>query len=160
MKNILKFALLISAITLIAVGCRKDSDSSLINTWEIQRLELKEITFASGVDAIQQAAVRASLPMLINEFINPELVGITLEFRENGNLITTDQSGDIFTGSYTVSGNILTITEGFYAASGRFSISGNTLHWDIDPTDIFLEEGFGDIMGISSLVFRFVLRRV
>lgn|GEM_PF-6412999 len=160
MKNILKLTLLISAIAMIAVGCRTESDSSLINTWRVERLELSDITFTGGINAMQQAGIRAMLTALINEYINPELAGTTFEFRENGNLIVTDPDDNIHTGSYTESGSTLTITGYFEAAvSGTFSISGNTMHWDINPIGSLLVDNFED-MGVSNIVFRFVFRRV
>ena len=172
MRKILNTSLLIFAITLVAVGCRKEQDASLVNTWKVERLEIREIKFASGVNVAAQAAAKIYITMTLDSTINPLIAGSTFEFLENGKVLITSANGRFYfsdSETYTTSGKTLTITaEGRPEITGTYAISKERMTWDINSVDMLLNEnaGFLEDLGVpsfvfsdvTSLVFRFVFR--
>ena len=155
MNRILKFALLIFAMSFVAIGCRKDNDASLINTWKIEKMSLKQMTFNNQVDAFTQAMIKGYLEKYLEEEISPEMVGGIFDFRSNGEVFITSPDGeDTEIGTYTTDGNILSINDGDVVLSGRYTISKNTLYWDIGTEFLGFGNEFLETMGITNLTFR------
>jgi len=159
MKKIFNLTLLIVAITLVLISCKKEQDASLINIWEIERLGLKEVTFNSGVSTVEQVMIRAFLATSLEEYINPDLVGWTFEFREDGKVFLADPKGNIHDSyDFTTTGNVLSVAEDFM--TGAYTISKNKMHWDINPVNFVFggSDDFGE-MGITGIIFRLALNK-
>ena len=158
MKKFLKISLLIFATMLIVIGCKKETDASLINVWEITGVELKDITFAEDVSLITQASIRAALTMVVEQYGNNEMMGGQFEFRENNVVLFFDPDETVpYTGTYSIAGDKLTISTVFGVdLTGTYSISKNRMFWDIEPTGVFFNL---DDLPITSLVFRFTLNK-
>jgi len=161
MKKILNISLLIFAITLVAVGCRKEEkDASLVNIWVVENIELKEITFANQINVVQQAMYKAMLEAILKEEITPYFTGWAFDFREDNRVFLTDSDGNSYGfDNYAVNGKNLSVAGNLI--TGTYVISKNRMHWDFDPINFLFDgdqEMFED-MGITSVVFRFTFRK-
>jgi len=172
MKKKLNISLLIFAITLVTIGCRKEQDASLVNTWRIERLEIREIKFAADVNMLAQVAANVVITTTLDSMVNPRIAGSTFEFLDNGKVLITSADGNFYfsdSETYTISGKTLTITaEGAPNVVGTYAISKDRMTWDVNSADILFHENAGllEELGVpsfifhdvTSFVFRFVFR--
>jgi hypothetical protein len=148
MKKILKISALICAISLVAIGCKKEEKPpSIIGVWGFEKGEFKDVTFSNQINPITQAMVR----LFINEImamsdsnISISLLDVeTLELCKDGKaIIVGEESSE--EGTYTTTGKILTITRkipvppttGYdfieQTLSGIYNVSKKNLFWDVD----------------------------
>jgi len=124
MKKLLKLALLVFAITAIAIGCKKDEKNPLIGTWIPERISV-EVKFSTQIDPFTQLFFNAFLNEMMS---NLEIGQFSYQFGEGGKVIMTDGTRSV-EGTYTAKNNILTVTVEGETISGPYSISGNKLEW-------------------------------
>ena len=144
MKNIFKITVLIFAIAVVAGSCKKESDDSIIGTWVSEKIEVKDLTFASGIDPFIRAAFRTYLEEAMKE-ASTEIAGASFEFLKNGTVIAIGIVHEGSTeGTYDIVGKNLTITLEGMPLTGTHSVSKHNLHWDLS-----MQEMFGEAMGLE-----------
>lgn len=164
MKTFFKIALLILATALILGSCKKDSKNdnanSLIGTWTMESVAVKELTFDSSVSAEEQASVILFINLMLGQ-LNTQATGkMTYEFRESGEVVMNYEGEDPITGTYSTSGNILTITSEDIPMSGEYSISAPKLYWDISLSQLLeMEENQLAASGVKTAVVRMTLNK-
>jgi len=180
MKKTLKLTALILATTFVMVGCGKDKNASLVNTWIPEKIEFKEITFNSQVNPVTQGMIRMFLEEYLNkgaEYFGSFIGDNTVQFLGNGKVVISgdDKSGE---GTYTIVNGVLAITFEGETLSGKYTISKNVLYWDInsdlqdalgnlnldDLENLLADIPFGEmilegIKGITGITFRMTFNK-
>jgi len=178
MKKFFNLTLLIFAITFVLIGCRKDKDALLVNTWVCKKVEIIEIVFGGSTNSMGQALVAAALSQMISEGIE----GTIFEFRADGLVSITPPEGTFppdfvphyIDFSYTTKGSELSIypqsRPGGPPVTGKYSVSKNTLHWDVQLNDLlsFLEWFLSEVeipdfnlndLGVQSATVRLIFSK-